>query len=236
MARLPRICLPGVPQHIIQRGNNRQTCFASDEDCSAYAHWLDEYARKHRVAVHAWVFMTNHVHLLMTPETDVGVSRLMQTLGRHYVRYFNHTYRRTGTLWEGRFKSCVVDEENYFLICQRYIELNPVRANMVATPGDYKWSSYQANGLGKTIKLWTPHHVYHRLGASIDERTQAYRKMFFTHLDDTAVNEIRQTTQQGMVLGSKKFKEEVKRLSGRRVMPLKRGPKPKHKKVEEFLL
>ena len=156
MARLPRICLPGVPQHIVQRGTNRQLCFASEEDFAAYAYWLDECSRKFRVAIHAWVFMTNHVHLLITPETTDGVSRMMQTLGRHYVRYFNHTYRRTGTLWEGRFKSCVVDAENYLLVCLRYIELNPVRAGMVAAPGDYTWSSYQSNGLGQPINLWTP--------------------------------------------------------------------------------
>ena len=121
MARLPRICLPGIPQHIIQRGNNRQACFGSEEDFAAYAHWLDEASPKNRVSIHAWVFMTNHVHLLATPETKDGVSRMMQTLGRQYVRYFNYTYKRTGTLWEGRFKSCVVDAENYLLVCQRYI-------------------------------------------------------------------------------------------------------------------
>jgi putative transposase len=135
-------------QHIIQRGTNRQPCFASDEDFVAYSHWLDECARKYAVSIHAWVFMANHVHLLMTPSTSDGVSKLMQTLGRYYVRYFNNTYRRTGTLWEGRFKSCVVDEENYLLVCQRYIELNPVRAGMVSAPEGYRWSSYRANGLG----------------------------------------------------------------------------------------
>lgn len=153
MARLPRICLPDIPQHVIQRGNNRQACFGSDEDYAAYAHWLEEYARKFRVAIHAWVFMTNHVHLLLTPETDEGVSRLMQTLGRKYVRYFNYTYKRSGTLWEGRFKSCVVEAENYLLLCQRYIELNPVRAGMVEAPGDYIWSSYRANGLGQPARF-----------------------------------------------------------------------------------
>jgi len=107
MARLPRICLPGIPQQIIQRGNNRQACFGSDEDFSAYAYWLDKYAKEHKVAIHAWVFMTNHVHLLVTPSSKHGVSKMMQTLGRHYVRYFNYTYKRTGTLWEGRFKSCI---------------------------------------------------------------------------------------------------------------------------------
>ena len=107
MARLPRICLPGIPQHVVQRGNNRQACFGSEEDFAAYACWLDESARKYQVAIHAWVFMTNHVHLLVTPEIEGGVSKMMQTLGRQYVRYFNHTYRRSGTLWEGRFKPCV---------------------------------------------------------------------------------------------------------------------------------
>ena len=128
MPRKPRFNLIGIPQHVIQRGNNRQVCFASDEDFAAYAHWLHEYSIKFQVSIHAWVFMTNHVHLLMTPATKDGISKLMQSLGRRYVQYFNYTYKRTGTLWEGRFKSCVVDADNYLLLCQRYIELNPVRA------------------------------------------------------------------------------------------------------------
>jgi len=227
MARLPRICTPGLPQHIIQRGNNRQVCFASDEDFSAYAHWLDEYSRKYRVAIHAWVFMTNHVHLLVTPETQTGVSRLMQTLGRHYVRYFNHTYKRTGTLWEGRFKSCVVDAEDYLLICQRYIELNPIRAGMVADPGDYRWSSYSSHGLGKPAKLWTPHRLYRVLGSTLADRTAAYRALFTGQLDATFLNQIRLATNQGMALGSDRFKQEVEQLARRRVSPLKRGPKPR---------
>ena len=230
MARLPRLCLPGIPQHIIQRGTNRQVCFASNEDFAAYAHWLNKYAREYGVAIHAWVLMTNHVHILATPENVTGISKMMQTLGRHYVRYFNHSYRRTGTLWEGRFKSCVVDEENYLLICQRYIELNPVRAGMVATPGEYTWSSFLANGLGQPTTMWTPHPVYQRLGNSIEERTQAYRRLFDAHLDPGMMTQIRQTLNQGMVLGNDKFKKEVEILSGRRVTPLKRGPKPKRKK------
>jgi len=130
MARLPRLCLSGIPQHIIQRGNNRQICFASNEDFAAYAYWLNEYSAKYEIAIHAWVFMTNHVHLLVTPGTTDGLSKMMQSLGRQYVRYFNYTYRRSGTLWEGRFKSCVIEAENYLLSCQRYIELNPVRAGI----------------------------------------------------------------------------------------------------------
>jgi len=236
MVRLPRICLPGIPQHIIQRGNNRQVCFGAEEDFAAYAHWLEEYSRKYRVAIHAWVLMTNHVHLLVTPESGSGVSKMMQTLGRHYVRYFNHSYRRTGTLWEGRFRSCVVDEEDYLLQCQRYIELNPVRAGMVEAPGDYGWSSYQANGLGRSIQLWTPHRVYSELGHTVAERTQAYRELFRGQMDAMLIHQIRQATHQGMALGSDRFKEEIEKLSGRRVTGLKRGPKPKQKEREEFLL
>jgi putative transposase len=236
MARLPRISLPGIPLHLIQRGNNRQVCFAAEADCAAYAHWLADYAQHYQVAIHAWVFMTNHVHLLVTPETEDGLSRLMQTLGRHYVRYFNYTYKRSGTLWEGRFKSCAVEEDNHLLVCQRYIELNPVRANMVSTPGQHKWSSYHANGLGKAMKMWTPHPVYRRLGNNTKERAKAYRALFRGHLDDKLLHEIRQTTQQGMVLGSDRFKQEVEQLSGRRVRTLKRGPKPKQQSGEEFLL
>lgn len=117
MARLPRLCPPGIPQHVIQRGNNRQACFDSEEDFAAYVFWLNKYANKFHVAIHAWVLMTNHVHLLVTPQTEEGVSKLMQTLGRHYVRYFNYTHKRTGTLWESRFKSCIVDAEHYLLLC-----------------------------------------------------------------------------------------------------------------------
>ncbi|MEG7522289.1 MAG: transposase [Chromatiales bacterium] len=130
MTRQLRITPPGIPQHITQRGNNRQACFAAHEDFSAYAHWLREAAERYQVAIHAWVFMTNHVHLLATPSIQDGISNMMQLIGRHYVRYFNHAYKRSGTLWEGRFKSCVIDAEDYLLICQRYIELNPVCASM----------------------------------------------------------------------------------------------------------
>ena len=201
MARLPRLCLPGVPQHIIQRGINRQACFVSDKDFSAYAYWLDKSARKYQVAVHSWVFMTNHVHILVTPQTEQGVSRMMQAIGRHYVRYFNHTYGRTGTLWEGRFKSCLVDAEDYLLACHRYIELNPVRAGMVAVPEDYTWSSYRANGFGQQMKLWTPHRVYLDLGATTRERAAAYRELFTGHIDERLVRQIRKATNRGMILG-----------------------------------
>jgi putative transposase len=224
-----------MPQHIIQRGTNRQKCFASEEDFAAYAHWLDKYAKKYSVAIHSWVFMTHHVHLLVTPDTETGVSKMIQTLGRHYVRYFNHTYRRTGTLWEGRFKSCVIDEENYLLTCQRYIELNPLRAGMVAASENYHGSSFRANGLGQYATMWTPHRVYQSLGKSVDERASAYRALFTGHLEPDMLAEIRQASNQGMALGNDRFKKEVEMLSGRRVTPLKRGPKPKRTNCDEFL-
>ena len=236
MARLPRLCLPGIAQHIIQRGTNRQACFRSSEDMAAYAAWLDEYARKYGVAVHAWVFMTNHVHLLVTPTSSDGVSRLMQSLGRRYVRYFNHTYGRSGTLWEGRFRSCLVEAEDYLLTCHRYIELNPVRAGMVSTPGDYHWSSFHANGAGVDSHLISHHPLYLALGHSPAERQARYRRLFETHLDDDDLIRIRGVTHRGLVLGSDRFVREVEQLTGRRAKPLKRGPKSRTDSGEEFLL
>ncbi|WP_370634377.1 transposase [Methylophilus sp. Leaf408] len=153
MARLPRVAPVGVPQHIIQRGNNRHTCFVSEEDFIAYLGWLKEYSQKYEVEVHAWVLMSNHVHLLFIPKVENGISQMMQAIGRQYVRYFNFTYKRTGTLWEGRYKSCLVDAERHLLELSRYMELNPVRANMVGDPASYVWSSYQINALGKVSSL-----------------------------------------------------------------------------------
>ena len=225
MARLPRLCLPGIPQHIIQRGTNRQACFASEEDFAAYAYWLAEYSQKYHVAIHGWVFMTNHVHLLATPSCENGLSKMMQSLRRHYVRYFNHTYQRSGTLWEGRFKSCVVNADEYLLICQRYIELNPVRAGMVCAPEEYKWSSYRSNGLGLAAKLWTPHEYYVSLAANVEDRTAAYRALFSAHIDGSMLNRIRDASNKGLALGNDRFKQEIEALSGRRVTALKRGPK-----------
>jgi putative transposase len=227
MARLPRICLPGIPQHIIQRGNNRQACFVSERDFSAYAYWLEEFSRKYHVAIHAWVFMTNHVHLLTTSSTEAGISKMMQMLGLQYVRYFNNTYQRSGTLWEGRFKSCVVDAEEYLLVCQRYIELNPVRAGMVSAPEEYAWSSYRANGLGKHTKLWSPHPAYQQLGANPEERIKAYQQLFRGHLDTTTISQIRLATNSGMAIGNDRFRSKIEKVTGRRVTPVKRGTKPK---------
>ncbi|MGD8266418.1 MAG: transposase [Chromatiales bacterium] len=237
MARMKRLNPVGIPQHLVQRGNNRQACFATDEDRVAYAHWLKRGAGKYGVEIHAWVFMTNHVHLLATPREDGAVSKMMQYLGRVYVRHFNSKYRRSGTLWEGRFRSCLVQEEAYLLACQRYIELNPVRAQMVTDPGDYPWSSFRSNALGVASGLVTPHPVYLALGASADERLRNYRSLFPGHVDDRDLETIRQTLNQGLVLGSETFREQIAAMTGQRTHQRKPGPKKRVRTADrEFLL
>lgn len=185
MPRQPRPDLAGVPQHVVQRGNDRQPCFYVADDYRRYLGGLRESATRYGCVVHAYVLMTNHVHLLVTPSSVGAVSRMMQWLGRQYVGYINGRYRRTGTLWEGRYKSCLVDTERYLLTCYRYIELNPVRAAMVADPADYAWSSYRANAQALADPLVVPHAEYLRLGADAPERCVAYRYLFEDALDAT---------------------------------------------------
>lgn len=232
MARLPRISPAGVPVHVIQRGNNRQACFVSDEDHGAYASWLKEYSKKYGVAIHAWVMMTNHVHLLCTPKHEGAVSRMMQALGRRYVRYFNFEYHRSGTLWEGRYKSCLVQAERYLLEVYRYIELNPVRAEMVTDPGEYRWSSYQVNALGKCSDLCTPHKEYLALGAEPLERRGNYSALFVHYVDGELLEEIRTNSNKGMAVGNDRFKEEIEALTGRRLRAKKRGRPSGWRKVK----
>lgn len=223
MARLPRIDVVDIAQHVIQRGNNRHACFGSECDMAAYASWLQEYSAKFSVEVHAWVFMTNHVHLLLTPRVKSGVSKMMQALGRRYVQYYNYTYQRSGTLWEGRFKSCVVQEENYLLECYRYIELNPVRADMVEHPGDYSWSSYRVNAEGCQSALCTPHHRYLELGNNEQERERTYKEFVLRNTDQENIDEIRHITNSGMALGDERFLDEIESLTKRRVRTRKAG-------------
>ena len=230
MARLPRFCPSGLPQHIIQRGINRNICFVDDQDFSAYAHWLYEYSVKFKVKIHAWVIMTNHVHILATPSADDGISLMMQALGRRYVQYFNATYQRSGTLWEGRYKSSTVDTEKYVLICYRYIELNPVRAHMVNDPSDYKWSSYRYNALGIKSLICTPHEAYLSLGATADDRHKCYRELCSNHIDEKLLCDVRKALNKGHALGSERFLDEIETLYGRRFKPGKMG-RPKSIRV-----
>ncbi|KAF7771925.1 putative transposase [Pseudoalteromonas citrea] len=221
MARLPRLNLPNIPQHIVQRGNNRQVTFVEADDYVVYLEKLKYYAKEYEVKVHAFVLMTNHIHLLATPTTSNGVSKLIQSLGRYYVRYFNQIYKRTGTLWEGRFKSTLVDSDNYFLIVSRYIELNPVRAGMVQHPAEYTWSSYQHNAVGKVIELITEHDLYAQLGTSPEQRQAQYRSLFESDIPPYTLEKIK--TDKMWVLGNDKFKQQVEEMSGRRVSPLPQG-------------
>lgn len=234
MARLARYAPADVPQHIIQRGNNRQVCFARNEDMAVYSAYLQEALDVYRVQCHGWVLMTNHVHLLCTPPADTSISNMMQLLGRKYVRYFNREYGRTGTLFEGRFKSCPVQTERYLLNCLKYIELNPVRAGMVKDPAEYHWSSYQANGLGKVIKQWTPHPEYLRLGATEQERQFHYRQIVQQAVDGALMDEIRTCAQKGLALGSDRFKDEIEKLGNRRQRLMKPGPKEKRPVRQEL--
>lgn len=227
MARLTRLCPVGIPQHITQRGNNREPCFTCNDDMAAYAHWLSEAAVRYGVDIHAWVFMTNHVHLLATPQEEQAVSKMMQFIGRYYVRYFNHTFHRSGTLWEGRFKSCLVQDDSYLLHCYRYIELNPVRAGMVNHPVDYRWSSYHTNAMGVESQLRSPHPLYLQLGKTKQEREERYRGLFSTQISERVVMDIKTATRQGLVLGSDHFKDAIATLTGRRVRLERRGPKPR---------
>ena len=223
MPRRARVTLPNVPLHIIQRGNNRQACFHADEDYRAYLNWLAEYAREGDCAIHAYVLMTNHVHLLLTPHDTGSAGNLMKRLGQRYVQYVNRTYRRTGTLWEVRFRSCLTQEEDYVLTCHRYIELNPIRADLVGHPAEYRWSSYRANAQGEASGLLTPHPTYTALGTSAAERQAAYRELFRFELDPGRVDEIRQATNSNYALGSPLFKSQVEAALGRRVTPGKSG-------------
>ncbi|MEA3241501.1 MAG: transposase [Pseudomonadota bacterium] len=229
MPRRSRIIVPGVPIHIIQRGNNRQACFYTEDDFQCYLDWLKEYASVSNCAIHAYVLMTNHVHLLLTPAEDSSTGTLMKRLGQRYVQYINRTYSRTGSLWEGRFRSCIAQQENYLLICQRYIELNPVRAGMVEHTGDYRWSSYHANAHGEKMDLLTQHSIYLGLGHSEKERESAYRELFLEKLDAGLINEIRQSTNGNFALGNKRFKEEISKALDRRVSPGKSGRPQKDK-------
>lgn len=216
MPRRARLSIPGIPWHIIQRGNNRSVCFHAEEDFQFYLHFLREFAVKFGCAIHAYVLMTNHVHLLLTPHKPHSASLLMKHLGQRYVQYINRTYQRSGTLWEGRFRSCLTQSEDYVLACYRYIELNPVRAGMVIQPKDYRWSSYHTNALGKASNLITPHEEYLRIGHDEEIRREAYRALFKAHIDEEIVGQIRNATNGNYALGSERFQNEIEEALGRR--------------------
>lgn len=223
MARRPRMHLPEYPLHVVQRGHNRAPCFFSEDDYHAYLHWFGQAADAHGVRLHAYVLMTNHVHLLLSASVPEAVPQLVMSLGRRYVQYINRTYQRTGTLWDSRYKSSLIQTEVYLLACMRYIELNPVRARMVRDPADYRWSSYRFHAFGRSNKLIAPHAEYLNLGADEPSRQSAYRALFRDVLDREAIADIRLCIDQGRPLGNARFHALLEGVTGHPVEPRPRG-------------
>lgn len=229
MARHPRLDLPNIPQHIVQRGNNRLPCFLDDSDRHRFLQLLRESLLHTGCVLHAYVLMDNHVHLLVTPSEKGNVARMMQKLGRQYVSQFNARHQRTGTLWEGRYKSCLVDSENYLLRCYRYIDLNPVRARLTDDPTTFLWSSAAAHAGERDDPLVTPHPAYTALGATADERAAAYRALLCEVLSRDELGDIRSYLQQQRALGHDAFKAMVEAKTQRfaSTRPAHRPPRKK---------
>lgn len=217
MPRQRRFRIPHIPQHVIARGNDRNACFFVHADYRSYLKLILEASAEHGCGVHAYVLMTNHVHLLVTPQRPDSISRTMQAVGRRYVQQVNALYRRTGTLWEGRYKATVVSSEDYLLRCYRYIELNPVRAGMVAEPGDYPWSSYGHNALGREDRLVSGHETYLSLGRTARARQAAYRELFRESMSEEELEQMRCSTQKGWPLGNHRFKAKIEAMLQRRI-------------------
>lgn len=217
MARLSRLTLPGYPHHVIQRGNNRQPIFACAADYRVMLDLLEENAKKFDVTVHAYVLMSNHFHLLATPQTADGLPKMMQAVGRSYVRYFNDTQKRTGTLWEGRYKSTLIQSDRYLLTCMAYIDLNPVRAGLVARPQDYPWSSH-SHYLGvRTDRLITPHALYWELGNTPFAREAAYAELVQNGISPVQQAALTDATLSGWALGEPNFVADLQKKTERRV-------------------
>jgi len=229
MPRRARIRVPGVPLHICQRGNDRQPCFFEPAHRELYLGLLTELAPEHYCAVHAYVLMTNHVHLLVTPGSRDAASLLMKHVGQRYTQFVNRTRKRTGTLWEGRFHSNLVDSRTYLLTCHRYIELNPVRAGMVRSPGDYPWSSFRSNAFGEPSLFLVTHPIFDELAPTPECRRETYRELFKRSLTREELRTIRSALTSGTALGSKEFVERMEAALGRRVTKGRLGRPPKHK-------
>lgn len=232
MARLGRYFLPDQPLHVIQRGNNRQAIFHSDEERETFLGWLLSITRDHGCRIHAYVLMSNHIHLLLTPERANSLPRTMQALGRRYVRYVNDRHSRKGALWEGRYRAAPIHSEVYMMACYRYIELNPVRANMVRHPRDYRWSSYRATAQGAVDPIVSPHDLYRCLGRSARERQESYRALFRERLQDDFVEALRNATNGGWALGDEDFKRRIAKGARRRAEPRPKG-RPAMKRLDK---
>jgi putative transposase len=219
MARLPRLTLTGYPHHVILRGNNRQEIFMSVADREFMCLVLVEEAKQHGVEVHAYVLMSNHIHLLLTPQRDQAVPRMMQALGRRYVRHFNLLHGRTGTLWEGRYRSSLIQTERHLLACMVYMDLNPVRAGLVADPAEHPWSSHGHYTGARVDKALTPHALYWQLGNTPFDREAAYTDLVRAGLSANQVGALTQATLSGWALGDEGFKRGLQSQTERRVSP-----------------
>ena len=223
MARLPRLSVVGYPHHVILRGNNRQDIFRSAADYQRMLDLLFEHSRVHKVDIHSYVLMTNHLHLLLTPQEDQGLSKMMQAVGRSYVQVFNKVHGRTGTLWEGRYRSTLIQTERYLLACMAYIDLNPVRAHMVAQPEQYEWSSYaHYAGLG-TDRLITPHALYWGLGNTPFAREAAYAELVHAGVSSDQQGALTDATLSGWALGDEGFLKTLQTQTSRRLGKGKAG-------------
>jgi putative transposase len=223
MARLPRLTLAGYPHHIIQRGNNRQPIVADDQDREKLLALLEEAARRFKVAIHSYVLMDNHFHLLATPESTDGVPQAMQAVGRSYVRYFNDRHSRTGTLWEGRYRSTLVQAERYLLACMVYIDLNPVRAGIVSDPAEYPWSSH-AHYIGRRAdKLVTPPALFWELGNTPFARELAYAELVRAGIGEKQKQALTDATLRGWALGDEAYVAQLQKATERRLQKAKPG-------------
>jgi len=233
MPRKLRFYLSGTPAHVMQRGHNRGPVFFSEQDYLEYLRCLKHAADNYGCKVHAYVLMTNHVHLLVTPEGKESIGQLFQGLGRHYVRYVNETYQRHGGLWEGRHKGNIIQSQSYLLSCMRYIEMNPVRAGMVDHPAEYRWSSYAANAFGMSNAILCQHDEYIGLGASSNLRQKVYQKLFDYDSDSGALELLGQSLQSGTPLGNDQFKARIEAAVGQKVGLIGRGRPKKETRGEK---
>ncbi len=210
MPRMPRIFIRNQPQHVVVRGHNRDPVFAHHDDFRTFYRYLREASSKHTLSIHAWVLMHNHIHLLVTPAISDSLPKTMQSVGRRYSQYFNRRYHRSGSLWEGRYKTGFVDTESYLLTCYRYIEMNPVRAGIAMNPEDYPYSSYHANALGKHDALITPHSVYEEY---INSGRTAYIDLFMHEMSRKELIDIRRGTEKGLGIGKTEFLLKLAKLN-----------------------
>ena len=209
--------LPGIAVHVVQRGNNQSDCFLAQEDREFYLFHLGKLLPRARCRLHAFCLMTNHVHLLLSADQGDGCAQLMKGIGQLHAQYINKRYGRSGYLWQGRFKSCLVQSEDYVLACYRYIELNPVRAGIARRPDEYRWSSYAANATGEPQDMISPHEQYERLGRVPAERQAIYRDLFGEIQQPKRLDEIRAATRGGYALGDAAFRQAMAIALGRRV-------------------